>query len=155
MTAHTPRAQTRPAQTRAAQTPPSRAPAARPSPPAPPAPETPRHQRTWAPRWAPGPSSVPRATSYRPRTTLDQGGPHHERHHLEGSTGPAPGGPDLDHAPAHPHNQRRPARPGAGFVEYAGLMILIAGIFTLIDQLGLDGKISKAIGDAVNDVIGG
>ncbi|UYM23850.1 hypothetical protein NQP46_10980 [Streptomyces albus] len=47
------------------------------------------------------------------------------------------------------------ARPGAGFVEYAGLMILIAGIFTLIDQLGLDGKISKAIGDAVNDVIGG
>lgn len=34
-------------------------------------------------------------------------------------------------------------------------MILIAGIFTLIDQLGLDGKISKAIGDAVNDVIGG
>ncbi|MGW1684885.1 hypothetical protein ACWCPO_10050 [Streptomyces albidoflavus] len=44
---------------------------------------------------------------------------------------------------------------GAGFVEYAGLMILIAGIFTLIDQLGLDGKISKAIGDAVNDVIGG
>ncbi|NUV38521.1 hypothetical protein [Streptomyces sp. KAI-27] len=44
---------------------------------------------------------------------------------------------------------------GAGFVEYAGLMILIAGIFTLIDQLGLDGKISKAVGDAVNDVIGG
>ncbi|MEU1130502.1 hypothetical protein ABZ383_11640 [Streptomyces sp. NPDC005900] len=43
---------------------------------------------------------------------------------------------------------------GAGFVEYAGLMILIAGIFTLIDQLGLDGKISQAIGDAVNDVIG-
>ncbi|GGX57471.1 hypothetical protein [Streptomyces minutiscleroticus] len=44
---------------------------------------------------------------------------------------------------------------GAGFVEYAGLMILIAGIFTLIDQLGLDGLISGAIGDAVNDVIGG
>ncbi|MFI1439397.1 hypothetical protein [Streptomyces fructofermentans] len=44
---------------------------------------------------------------------------------------------------------------GAGFVEYAGLMILIAGIYTLIDQLGLDGKISQAIGDAVNDVIGG
>ena len=44
---------------------------------------------------------------------------------------------------------------GAGFVEYAGLMILIAGIFTLIDQLGLDGLISNAIGDAVNDVIGG
>ncbi|MFD3580327.1 hypothetical protein [Streptomyces sp. NPDC058644] len=44
---------------------------------------------------------------------------------------------------------------GAGFVEYAGLMILIAGIFTLIDQLGLDGLISGAIGDAVDQVIGG
>ncbi|MFF3640001.1 hypothetical protein [Streptomyces sp. NPDC002564] len=44
---------------------------------------------------------------------------------------------------------------GAGFVEYAGLMILIAGIFTLIDQLGLDGTISSAIGDAVDDVVGG
>ncbi|MFF1769296.1 hypothetical protein [Streptomyces sp. NPDC058249] len=44
---------------------------------------------------------------------------------------------------------------GAGFVEYAGLMIIIAGIFTLIDQLGLDGLISGAIGDAVDRVIGG
>ncbi|MFB6597659.1 hypothetical protein [Streptomyces diastaticus] len=44
---------------------------------------------------------------------------------------------------------------GAGFVEYAGLMILIAGIFVLIDGLGLDGLISGAILDAVNDVIGG
>ncbi|MEV0226869.1 hypothetical protein [Streptomyces sp. NPDC050704] len=44
---------------------------------------------------------------------------------------------------------------GAGFVEYAGLMILIAGIFTLIDQLGLDGTISAAIGDAVDRVVGG
>jgi hypothetical protein len=44
---------------------------------------------------------------------------------------------------------------GAGFVEYAGLMIIIAGIFTLIDGLGLDGMISGAIRDAVNDVIGG
>ncbi|MEV0437877.1 hypothetical protein AB0I84_21425 [Streptomyces spectabilis] len=43
---------------------------------------------------------------------------------------------------------------GAGFVEYAGLMILIAGIYTLIDGLALDSKISKAIGDAVGDVIG-
>ncbi|MFF7600149.1 hypothetical protein [Streptomyces mirabilis] len=44
---------------------------------------------------------------------------------------------------------------GAGFVEYAGLMILIAGIYTLIDQLGLNGKISQAIGNAVGRVIGG
>ena len=44
---------------------------------------------------------------------------------------------------------------GAGFVEYAGLMIIIAGIFTLIDGLGLDGLISDAILRAVNDVIGG
>ncbi|MEL3948058.1 hypothetical protein AABC07_20550 [Streptomyces sp. LNU-CPARS28] len=43
---------------------------------------------------------------------------------------------------------------GAGFVEYAGLMILIAGIYTFIDQLGLDGKISTAIGNAVGRVIG-
>ncbi|MEU6442039.1 hypothetical protein [Streptomyces sp. NPDC047046] len=44
---------------------------------------------------------------------------------------------------------------GAGFVEYAGLLIIIAGIFVLIDQLGLDGLISGAIGDAVDRVVGG
>ncbi|MCX5560402.1 hypothetical protein [Streptomyces sp. NBC_00038] len=44
---------------------------------------------------------------------------------------------------------------GAGFVEYAGLMIIIAGIFTLIDSLGLDNLISTAIFNAVSDVIGG
>lgn len=44
---------------------------------------------------------------------------------------------------------------GAGFVEYAGLMILIAGIFLAIDTLGLDSKISQAIGNAVNRVVGG
>ncbi|MHC5258671.1 hypothetical protein [Streptomyces sp. NBC_00499] len=44
---------------------------------------------------------------------------------------------------------------GAGFVEYAGLMILIAGIFVAIDQLGLDGKIGTAIGTAVGRVTGG
>ncbi|WP_128379672.1 hypothetical protein [Streptomyces cavernae] len=44
---------------------------------------------------------------------------------------------------------------GAGFVEYAGLMILIAGIFVMIDGLGLDGTISEAIGQAVQDVVGG
>ncbi|MEU9543115.1 hypothetical protein [Streptomyces mirabilis] len=44
---------------------------------------------------------------------------------------------------------------GAGFVEYAGLMIIIAGIFTLIDQIGLDGMISGAIRTAVTQVTGG
>ncbi|ASY33011.1 MULTISPECIES: hypothetical protein [Streptomyces] len=44
---------------------------------------------------------------------------------------------------------------GAGFVEYAGLLIIIAGIFVLIDQLGLGGLISGAIGDAVDRVVGG
>ncbi|MFF3450480.1 hypothetical protein ACFYXJ_25445 [Streptomyces sp. NPDC002667] len=44
---------------------------------------------------------------------------------------------------------------GAGFVEYAGLMILIAGIFTMIHGLGLDGVISGAIMTAVNNVTGG
>ena len=42
-------------------------------------------------------------------------------------------------------NAGRDRDAGAGFVEYAGLMILIAGIFTLIDGLGLDGLISGAI----------
>ncbi|MHB9759123.1 hypothetical protein ACYBSK_32500 [Streptomyces sp. BYX5S] len=44
---------------------------------------------------------------------------------------------------------------GAGFVEYAGLMILIAGIFVAIDGLGLDGMISNAILGAINNVLGG
>ncbi len=44
---------------------------------------------------------------------------------------------------------------GAGFVEYAGLMIIIAGIFTLIDQLALDNLISTAIRTAVTSVTGG
>ncbi|MCW7946776.1 hypothetical protein AAW14_33540 [Streptomyces hygroscopicus] len=44
---------------------------------------------------------------------------------------------------------------GAGFVEYAGLMIIVASIFTMIHGLGLDGAISGAIMRAVNNVIGG
>ncbi|SPF02165.1 hypothetical protein [Streptomyces sp. MA5143a] len=44
---------------------------------------------------------------------------------------------------------------GAGFVEYAGIMIIVAGIFVMVDSLGLDGLISQAILNAVNDVIGG
>ncbi|MFD9037223.1 hypothetical protein [Streptomyces bottropensis] len=44
---------------------------------------------------------------------------------------------------------------GAGFVEYAGIMIIIAGIFVMIDGLGLDGMISGAILAAVTNVVGG
>jgi hypothetical protein len=44
---------------------------------------------------------------------------------------------------------------GAGFVEYAGIMIIVAGIFVMIDGLGLDGLISGAILAAVSNVIGG
>ncbi|WP_159772356.1 hypothetical protein [Streptomyces sp. HM190] len=44
---------------------------------------------------------------------------------------------------------------GAGFVEYAGIMIIVAGIFVMIDGLGLDGLISGAILSAVTNVIGG
>ncbi|WEH20217.1 hypothetical protein [Streptomyces sp. VNUA24] len=44
---------------------------------------------------------------------------------------------------------------GAGFVEYAGIMIIVAGIFVMIDGLGLDGLISSAILAAVSNVIGG
>ncbi|WP_431036427.1 hypothetical protein ACQYWQ_20380 [Streptomyces sp. P6-2-1] len=44
---------------------------------------------------------------------------------------------------------------GAGFVEYAGLLIIIAGIFLAIDALGLDGQISGAVGRAVSNVLGG
>ena len=51
--------------------------------------------------------------------------------------------------------QGRQRDRGAGFVEYAGLMIIIAGIFTLIYGLGLDNMISKAIRTAVTNVIGG
>ncbi|QDD62424.1 hypothetical protein FE156_20605 [Streptomyces albidoflavus] len=61
----------------------------------------------------------------------------------------------MDHPRTRPRHEQQPGGPGAGFVEYAGLMILIAGIFVLIDGLGLDGLISGAILDAVNNVIGG
>jgi hypothetical protein len=44
---------------------------------------------------------------------------------------------------------------GAGFVEYAGLMIIVASIFTLVHGLGLDKVISTAISKAVTSVTGG
>ncbi|GGR69638.1 hypothetical protein GCM10010252_04630 [Streptomyces aureoverticillatus] len=43
---------------------------------------------------------------------------------------------------------------GAGFVEYMGLIILVAGIFVALDKLALDDKISTGIGDAVARVTG-
>ncbi|WP_372443745.1 hypothetical protein [Streptomyces adelaidensis] len=49
----------------------------------------------------------------------------------------------------------REGESGAGFVEYAGIMIIVAGIFVMIDALQLDGAISEAIGQAVADVVGG
>jgi hypothetical protein len=44
---------------------------------------------------------------------------------------------------------------GASFIEYAGLLIIVAGIFVLIDSLALDNLISSAIRRAVTDVVGG
>ncbi|MEU6226927.1 hypothetical protein [Streptomyces sp. NPDC047042] len=44
---------------------------------------------------------------------------------------------------------------GAGFVEYAGLMIIVAGIFVLIRGLNLGSIISGAISTAVTSVTGG
>ncbi|WP_327353752.1 hypothetical protein [Streptomyces sp. NBC_01304] len=44
---------------------------------------------------------------------------------------------------------------GAGFVEYAGLLILIAAIVTAVMGLGLDDTISTAIEEAVTEITGG
>ncbi|MER7172030.1 hypothetical protein [Streptomyces mesophilus] len=44
---------------------------------------------------------------------------------------------------------------GAGFVEYAGLLVLIAAIVAAVMGLGLDATISGAIGDAVEAITGG
>lgn len=43
---------------------------------------------------------------------------------------------------------------GAGFVEYAGLLILIAAVVTAVMGLGLDDTISSAIDDAVASITG-
>ncbi|RFU86248.1 hypothetical protein DY218_13210 [Streptomyces triticagri] len=51
--------------------------------------------------------------------------------------------------------QGKNADEGAGFVEYAGLLVLIAAIVTAVVGLGLDGIISGAIGDAVATITGG
>ncbi|NGO81266.1 hypothetical protein G6045_37225 [Streptomyces sp. YC504] len=51
--------------------------------------------------------------------------------------------------------QGEKADEGAGFVEYAGLLVLIASIVTLVMGLGLDGIISGAISEAVATITGG
>jgi Flp pilus assembly pilin Flp len=43
---------------------------------------------------------------------------------------------------------------GAGFVEYAGLLLLIAGIVVAVMTLGLHTEIANAIRKAVSRVIG-
>ncbi|WP_156723359.1 hypothetical protein [Streptomyces apocyni] len=47
------------------------------------------------------------------------------------------------------------ADEGAGFVEYAGLLVLIAAIVTAVVALGLDATISGAIDGAVAEITGG
>ncbi|MFP3988253.1 hypothetical protein U9R90_12235 [Streptomyces sp. E11-3] len=47
------------------------------------------------------------------------------------------------------------ADEGAGFVEYAGLLVLIAAIVAAVVALGLEDTISGAIGDAVDQITGG
>jgi hypothetical protein len=44
---------------------------------------------------------------------------------------------------------------GAGAIEYAGIVIIVAGIILAIRGLGLDTAISSAIATAVNTVVGG
>ncbi|SFB88677.1 hypothetical protein [Streptomyces aidingensis] len=42
---------------------------------------------------------------------------------------------------------------GAGFVEYAGLLLLIASIVVAVVALGLDETIANAIQGAVEDIL--
>lgn len=44
---------------------------------------------------------------------------------------------------------------GASATEYAGIVILVAGIIIAVRALGLDGIISDAILNAVTQVVGG
>ncbi|WP_326688272.1 MULTISPECIES: hypothetical protein [unclassified Streptomyces] len=49
----------------------------------------------------------------------------------------------------------RAADRGANSIEYAGIVILVAGIILAIRALGLDAIISGAIANAVSAVLGG
>ncbi|GAA2628175.1 hypothetical protein [Streptomyces axinellae] len=48
----------------------------------------------------------------------------------------------------------RAADRGANSIEYAGIVILVAGIILAIRALGLDALISSAILNAVSSVLG-
>lgn len=49
----------------------------------------------------------------------------------------------------------RESDAGAGAIEYAGIVIIVAGIILAIRGLGLDNAISAGIANAVNSVLGG
>ncbi|NSC23628.1 hypothetical protein FM076_21720 [Streptomyces albus subsp. chlorinus] len=53
------------------------------------------------------------------------------------------------------HLRGRTADRGANSIEYAGIVILVAGIILAIRALGLDAMISGAIANAVGAVLGG
>ncbi|MDT0442975.1 hypothetical protein [Streptomyces johnsoniae] len=44
---------------------------------------------------------------------------------------------------------------GAGFVEYAGLLLLIASIVGLVVGLGIDNQVANAVQNAVNEILSG
>ncbi|ONK11795.1 hypothetical protein [Streptomyces sp. MP131-18] len=44
---------------------------------------------------------------------------------------------------------------GAGFVEYAGLLLLIASIVGLVVGLGIDNQVADAVQNAVNEILSG
>ncbi|OEU85436.1 hypothetical protein DB35_14895 [Streptomyces abyssalis] len=44
---------------------------------------------------------------------------------------------------------------GAGAIEYAGIVIIVAGIILAVRGLGLDTAISGGIAKAVNSILGG
>jgi Flp pilus assembly pilin Flp len=48
----------------------------------------------------------------------------------------------------------RYADRGAGFVEYAGLLILIAGVVVAVFALDIATEVSNAVRDAVLDITG-
>ncbi|GAA3867153.1 MULTISPECIES: hypothetical protein [Streptomyces] len=54
------------------------------------------------------------------------------------------------HARFRPHTGDR----GAGFVEYAGLLLLIATVVVAVVSLNIQNDIADAVADAVGDILG-